>query len=128
MDAQYQDALAEDSTLEVHPALYVAARVASVQSAARRGYVTLDAGQKALSIDSPGPRLRAASAAGGRYGFFGDEYGKLLLASGAAVPARGARIDLVPGHCDPTVALHDAYHVFRGTELVAIWPIDARGY
>ena len=128
MDAQYQDALAEDSTLEFHPALYVAARVASVQSAAHRGYVTLDAGQKALSIDPPGPRLRAASAAGGRYEFFGDEHGRLVLAPGAAVPPRGTRIDLVPGHCDPTVALHSAYHVFRGAELVAIWPIDARGY
>jgi len=128
MDAQYQDALAEDSTLEFHPALYVAARVASVQSAARRGYVTVDAGQKALSIDPPGPRLRAASAAGGRYEFFGDEHGRLLLAAGAAIPARGTRIDLLPGHCDPTVALHSVYHVFRGTELVAIWPIDARGY
>jgi 3-hydroxy-D-aspartate aldolase len=128
MDAQYQDALAEDATLEFHPALFVAARVTSVQSAARRGYVTVDAGQKALSIDAPGPRPRSAAAAGTGYASFGDEHGRWLLPSGAPVPARGTRIDLLPGHCDPTVALHDAYHVFRGTELVAIWPIDARGY
>lgn len=126
MDAQYEDALAEDTTLEFHPALYVAARVTSVQSAASRGYVTIDAGQKALSIDAPGPRPRGA--AGTRYEFFGDEHGRWLLPPGTPVPPRGARIDLTPGHCDPTVALHDAYHVFRGTELVAIWPIDARGY
>jgi len=128
MDAQYEDALAEDSTLEFHPALFVAARVTSTQSAASRGYVTIDAGQKALSIDAPGPRPRGAAAAGTAYTFFGDEHGRWLLPAGAAVPARGARVDLLPGHCDPTVALHDAYHVFRGTELVAIWPIDARGY
>jgi 3-hydroxy-D-aspartate aldolase len=126
MDAQYEDALAEDTTLEFHPALYVAARVTSVQSAASRGYVTIDAGQKALSIDAPGPRPRGAPGTG--YQFFGDEHGRWLLPPGAAVPPRGARVDLSPGHCDPTVALHDAYHVFRGTELVAIWPIDARGY
>ncbi|MBS0396412.1 MAG: alanine racemase [Proteobacteria bacterium] len=126
MDAQYEDALAEDATLDFHPALFVAARVCGVQSAAARGYVTIDAGQKALSIDPPGPRLRAAAA--GRYEFFGDEHGRWRLAPGAAPPARAARVDLVPGHCDPTVALHDVYHVFRGTELVALWPVDARGY
>lgn len=126
MDAQYEDALAEDTTLEFHPALYVAARVTSVQSAASRGYVTVDAGQKALSIDAPGPRPRGAAGTG--YAFFGDEHGRWLLPPGAPVPLRGARVDLTPAHCDPTVVLHDAYHVFRGTELVAIWPIDARGY
>jgi 3-hydroxy-D-aspartate aldolase len=128
MDAQYEDALAEDTTLEFHPALFVAARVTSVQSAASRGYVTIDAGQKALSIDAPAPRPRGAAAAGTAYAFFGDEYGRWLLPPGSVVPPRGARVDFAPGHCDPTVALHDAYHVFRGTELVAIWPIDARGY
>ncbi len=128
MDGQYEDALAEDTTLEFHPALYVAARVASVQSAAARGYVTLDAGQKALSIDPPLPRPRGAAAAGTAYAFFGDEHGRWSLPPGGAVPPRGARLDLLPGHCDPTVALHDTYHVFRGTELVALWPIDARGY
>jgi 3-hydroxy-D-aspartate aldolase len=128
MDAQYEDALAEDTTLEFHPALFVAARVTSVQAPASRGYVTIDAGQKALSIDAPGPRPRGAGAAGTSYAFFGDEHGRWLLPPGTAIPPRGARVDLLPGHCDPTVALHDAYHVFRGTELVAIWPIDARGY
>jgi D-serine deaminase-like pyridoxal phosphate-dependent protein len=128
MDAQYEDALAEDATLEFHPALFVASRVTSVQSAERRGYATLDAGAKALAIDPPGPRPRGAGTAGSRYAFFGDEHGRWLFPAGAVAPARGARVDLTPGHCDPTVVLHDAYHVFRGTELVAIWPIDARGY
>ena len=128
MDTQYGDALAEDSTLEFHPALFVAARVTSVQFATSRHYVTVDAGQKALSIDPPGPRPRGAAATGSGYAFFGDEHGRWLLPPGAAPPARAARVDLLPGHCDPTVALHDAYHVFRGGELVAIWPIDARGY
>ena len=90
--------------------------------------MTLDAGQKALSIDPPGPRPRAGTVAGAAYAFFGDEHGKWLLPPGSAAPQRGTRLDLLPGHCDPTVALHDAYHVFRGTELVAIWPVDARGY
>jgi D-serine deaminase-like pyridoxal phosphate-dependent protein len=33
----------------------------------------------------------------------------------------------VTPHCDPTVNLHDRYHVFRGERLVDIWPIEARG-
>ena len=128
MDTQYEHALATDRTLEFHPSLFVAARVTSVQSADRRGYVTIDAGQKALSIDPPGPRLRGPGQSASRYAFFGDEHGRWLFRPGGEAPERGSRVDLLPAHCDPTVALHDEYHVFRGTELVAIWPIDARGY
>lgn len=127
MDVQYEEALASDRTLEFHPSLFVAARVGSVQSAAERGYVTIDAGQKALSIDAPGPRPRNAST-GAAYEFFGDEHGRWRFPAGGAIPARGSRVDLLPAHCDPTVALHDALHVFRGTELVAIWPVEARSY
>lgn len=127
MDVQYEEALASDRTLEFHPSLFVAARVGSVQSAVERGYVTIDAGQKALSIDAPGPRPRNA-ATGAAYEFFGDEHGRWIFPSGGLIPARGSRVDLLPAHCDPTVALHDALHVFRGTELVAIWPVDARSY
>ena len=36
-------------------------------------------------------------------------------------------LSLVPPHCDPTVNLHDVYHVVEGGALVAIWPVDARG-
>ena len=128
MDTQYEDALATDRTLEFHPSLFVAARVTSVQSAARRGYVTVDAGQKALAIDAPGPRPRGVAHAGERYAFSGDEYGHWFWRPGSVAPERGERIDLLPGHCDPTVALHDEYHVFRSGELIAIWPIGARGY
>ncbi|MGL1409732.1 hypothetical protein ACSTIY_00265, partial [Vibrio parahaemolyticus] len=86
--------LPEDAGLEFHPALYVATRVASVQSAAARRYVTLDAGSKALAIDAPGPRLRTRSA--GTYEFAGDEHGRWRLPAAAPLPERGARIDLVP--------------------------------
>jgi D-serine deaminase-like pyridoxal phosphate-dependent protein len=36
------------------------------------------------------------------------------------------KVDL-PIDCDPTVNLHDFYHVVRGSKLVDIWPVDARG-
>ena len=60
-----------------------------------------------------------------RYAFFGDEHGKLLCAGQR--PALGGRVEFVTPHCDPTVNLHDAYHVVDGDTLVAIWPVDARG-
>jgi 3-hydroxy-D-aspartate aldolase len=39
----------------------------------------------------------------------------------------GARVEFVTPHCDPTVNLHDTYHVVEGGTLVGIWPVDARG-
>ena len=50
-----------------------------------------------------------------------------ILPDGAAKPPIGARIECVTPHCDPTVNLHDAYHVVRGDTLIDIWPVDARG-
>ena len=45
---------------------------------------------------------------------------------------RGDKILLVPGHCDPTVNLHDWYIGVRslhGPDAVVenIWPVSARG-
>jgi D-serine deaminase-like pyridoxal phosphate-dependent protein len=37
-------------------------------------------------------------------------------------------VTLVAPHCDPTVNLHDWFHVMRDGRLVDIWPIDARGH
>ncbi len=39
----------------------------------------------------------------------------------------GQKIRLVPGHCDPTVNLHDWFVCFRGDRVEALWPITARG-
>jgi D-serine deaminase-like pyridoxal phosphate-dependent protein len=52
-------------------------------------------------------------------------------ADASALPALGECVWLVPGHCDPTVNLHDAYVVVRGGldegRVDAVWPVDARG-
>ena len=45
-----------------------------------------------------------------------------------ARPELGELVRLVAPHCDPTVNLHDRLHVVRGGRIVAIWPIEARGY
>ena len=39
----------------------------------------------------------------------------------------GEKVWLIPGHCDPTVNLHDWYVGVRNGRVEALWPITARG-
>jgi D-threonine aldolase len=36
-------------------------------------------------------------------------------------------VTLMPPHCDPTVNLYDRYHLVEGDQVVAVWPVTARG-
>jgi D-serine deaminase-like pyridoxal phosphate-dependent protein len=99
----------------------------SVLSANVPGQVTINAGFKCFATDGPEPRLHGALARAARYEFFGDEYGRVVLRKGRRAPKVGEYIELVTPHCDPTVNLHDFYHVLAGDTLIDIWPIDARG-
>ncbi len=125
MDVQYRDALADGRNAPpFETALLVQTAVVSVNA---RGYVTTDAGLKCFATDGPLPEPVSGAASGSRYEFFGDEHGRLVLPPGAQKPALGARIECMVPHCDPTVNLHDFYHVVDGDTLVEIWPIEARG-
>jgi len=125
MDVQYRQALADGRNAPpFETALFVSTAVVSVNAA---GYVTTDAGLKCFATDGPAPEPSAGAPAGSRYEFFGDEHGRLVLPAGADKPPLGARIECVTPHCDPTVNLHDVYHVVAGDTLVEIWPVDARG-
>ena len=61
----------------------------------------------------------------------GDEHGILRRRAADALPALGDTVWLIPGHCDPTVNLHDHYVCVRGGleagRVEALWPVDARG-
>ncbi|HEX7970584.1 MAG TPA: DSD1 family PLP-dependent enzyme [Stellaceae bacterium] len=125
MDVDYLRAMRDGrNTPPFETALFVAS---SVVSANAPGYVTTDAGLKCFATDGPAPEMASGAPPGSRYEFFGDEHGKLILPPGAARPALGAMIECVTPHCDPTVNLHDFYHVVSGDTLVDIWPVDARG-
>ncbi len=125
MDVDYLRALRDGRNAPpFETALFVATSVVSVNAP---GCVTCDGGLKSFATDGPEPEVAAGAPPGSRYAFFGDEHGKLILPPGAEKPALGARIDCVTPHCDPTVNLHDFYHVVRGDILVDIWPVDARG-
>lgn len=99
----------------------------SVVSANAPGHVTINAGFKCFATDGPVPELYGSLARAARYEFFGDEYGRVVLGKGRRAPKVGVPVDLITPHCDPTVNLHDFYHVLAGDTLIDIWPIDARG-
>ncbi|WP_426392670.1 DSD1 family PLP-dependent enzyme [Variovorax sp. R-27] len=127
MDAEYTSVLAsgeQPSPFDV--SLFVQTAVVSTNAP---DWVTVDGGTKCFSTDSGVPLVAKGADASSRYAFFGDEHGKLMLPPGSQAqrPALGARVEFITPHCDPTVNLHDAYHVVEGGTLVAIWPVDARG-
>ena len=124
MDAQYNAIGYRDGPPPFETALTVAA---SVVSACHEGFVTIDAGTKALAADGPMPEVVRGAPQGTVYGFRGDEHGQLTLAPGERPLPLGTVVELRTPHCDPTVNLYDRYHVCRGDTLMEIWQVDARG-
>jgi 3-hydroxy-D-aspartate aldolase len=130
MDVEYAEALRDGrNVLPFETSLFVQTAVVSVASAqVPGGYVTTDAGLKCFATEGPKPEVMSGGPPGATYGYAGDEHGRLFFTpESGPVPALGARIELVTPHCDPTVNLHDFYHIVRGDTLVDIWPVDARG-
>jgi D-serine deaminase-like pyridoxal phosphate-dependent protein len=123
MDRDYADNQPTRGAPVFEHALFVKSEVISRGAA----HAVVDAGHKAHAIDSGLPRVwqRDLEFANG-----GDEHG-ILRPRGDALPALGDTVWLVPGHCDPTVNLHDRYVVVRGGlqdgTIHALWPVNARG-
>jgi 3-hydroxy-D-aspartate aldolase len=130
MDVEYIHALTDGRNAPpFETSLFVQTAVVSVASAKVPGrYVTTDAGLKCFATEGPKPEVMAGGPPGAAYDYAGDEHGRLFFTPGGhPVPVLGERIELVTPHCDPTVNLHDFYHLVRGDTLVDIWPVDARG-
>ena len=123
MDRDYADNQPTPGAPVFEHALFVKSQVISRGSA----HAVVDAGHKSHAIDSGLPRVwgRDLEFANG-----GDEHG-ILRPRGDALPELGDTVWLVPGHCDPTVNLHDAYVAVSGGVghgvVSAVWPVDARG-
>ncbi len=103
-------------------ALFVLATVMSRGGGAR---AIVDAGLKASSVDSGMPAVWQRP--GLAYVHAADEHGFIEIAPGTAAPALGEKLLLVPGHCDPTINLHDGYVCVRKGVVESLWPITARG-
>ena len=134
MDRDYADNdLAQPSAGVGHVAfehaLFVKSQVMSVGAA----HAVVDAGHKSHAIDSGLPRVWQG---GFEFRNGGDEHGILTPVTQAdsrrtALPEIGDTVWLIPGHCDPTVNLHDRYIGVRGGlargVVESIWAVDARG-
>jgi D-serine deaminase-like pyridoxal phosphate-dependent protein len=124
MDADYNRNLDRSGKAvpEFEQSLFIWATVMSRPSADR---AIVDAGLKAYSVDSgmpvlpdfPGVVLARAS----------DEHGRLDIKGKVEGLDIGEKIRLTPGHCDPTVNLHDWYVGIRRHRVECIWPVAARG-
>jgi D-serine deaminase-like pyridoxal phosphate-dependent protein len=123
MDRDYADNQPTPGAPVFEHALFVKSAVVSRGSA----HAVVDAGHKSHAIDAGLPRVWQQDL---EFASGGDEHG-VLRPRGDALPALGDTVWLVPGHCDPTVNLHDHYIVVRGGlaagRVEALWPIDARG-
>ena len=102
--------------------------LATVMSQARPGLGVVDAGHKAVAVDSGMPLVWERE--GVRYTGASDEHGKLewgLDEVGGMGVELGQKIRLVPGHCDPTVDRYDWYVGVRRGRVECLWPVAARG-
>ena len=124
MDADYARNLDENGApvSTFRHSLFV---LATVMSASRPGVAVLDAGHKAVSIDSGMPTVWQRPDI--RYVSASDEHGKLEVGSETAAPKLGEKLRLVPGHCDPTVDRFDWYVGVRNGRVECLWPVAARG-
>jgi D-serine deaminase-like pyridoxal phosphate-dependent protein len=127
MDGEYADIEPAEHAPRFEHALFVKSQVMSRSAS----HVVVDAGIKAYAIDAGLPRAWRREL---EMSNFGDEHGILIPSGGgsaADLPQLGEIVWLVPGHCDPTVNLHDVYVAVRGGldegVVEALWPVDARG-
>jgi D-serine deaminase-like pyridoxal phosphate-dependent protein len=110
------------------PAAFIAARVTSVNQAARR--FVIDAGAKMLGKDVAPymsghgeiPELDGAVVAR-----VADYHGIVDVPAGSPLPEVGRVVLAVPNHICPVVNHVDTFLVIRGGEIVGTWPVDARG-
>jgi len=123
MDADYGRNLGEDGEAvhEFRHSLFVLATVMSRPVPFR---AVVDAGLKAHSVDSGMPLV--ADVPGALYTRASDEHGVVELSEGSQLRL-GQKVRLIPGHCDPTVNLHDWLVCCRNGHVEALWPIAARG-
>lgn len=122
MDADYAANERDPRSPDFEHSLFV---LTSVMSTSGGDWCVLDAGLKSFSGESGLPRVvdRPGWSAVG----LSDEHTKVALDASARRPVLGEKVLLIPGHCDPTVNLHDHYVCMRQGKVETIWPIDARG-
>jgi D-serine deaminase-like pyridoxal phosphate-dependent protein len=129
MDADYAANERDAAQPQFEHALFVKTQVIS----SGREHAVCDAGHKSHAIDSGLPKVLSADPESQlEYFNGGDEHGVLRpTGSGRRIPAIGRMLWLIPGHCDPTVNLHEFMIGVRGGlrhgTVEQIIRVDARG-
>ncbi len=123
MDADYSRNVRDDDsrTPSFQQSLTVLTTVISTPASDR---AVCDAGLKAMSLDSGPPSL--ALHPGLAFVGASDEHSTLHVQPGVSMQP-GDQVRIVPGHCDPTVALHDWLVAHEDGVVTDLWPI-ARGW
>jgi D-serine deaminase-like pyridoxal phosphate-dependent protein len=129
MDNDYARNERDPAQPQFEHALFVKTQVIS----AGEDHAVCDAGHKSHAIDSGMPKVHTLEGEPElEYLNGGDEHG-ILRSVGTSwrLPAIGATLWLIPGHCDPTVNLHDTMvgvtGGLRGGKVERIIRVDARG-
>jgi D-serine deaminase-like pyridoxal phosphate-dependent protein len=129
MDADYATNERDAAQPHFEHALFVKTQVIS----SLQDHAVCDAGHKSHAIDSGLPKVHAIDPEHElEYANGGDEHGILRpTRAGQRVPVIGQFLWLVPGHCDPTVNLHDHLIGVKGGlqkgTVERIIRVDARG-
>ncbi|WP_233154728.1 DSD1 family PLP-dependent enzyme [Candidimonas nitroreducens] len=121
MDADYARLDWGDALLLRH-SLFLLGTVMSTPTPER---AIVDVGLKSTSAESGLPR--AVAGKGLHCVAINDEHLILKADHARDRPSLGAKLRLIPGHCDPTFNLHDSLVAMRGDRVEAIWSISARG-
>lgn len=100
--------------------------LSTVMSTPTPDRVVLDAGLKSASAECGPPSVYGES--GLTCIAINDEHSVVRVEAGAAAPALGSVLRLVPAHVDPTFNLHDGLVVFKDGVVQDIWEISARGF
>lgn len=140
MDADYNRNLTQSGkTMEEEPestfrqSLFVLTTVMSKSSLGDR--VVVDAGMKAVSLDSGVPVIKDRELRQQlTYKPGGDEHGIIVPnATDSSTTTSvltnievGDQMTLIPGHCDPTVNMHDWFICVRNGIVVDVWPVVGR--
>jgi D-serine deaminase-like pyridoxal phosphate-dependent protein len=106
--------------LPFQEALRIHATVLSVNA---KGWAVADAGLKALGMDHGNPTVEGFDVL-----YCSDEHTTFVARDGQPLPGIGEQVRIRPAHVDPTVAYHEVFHVAKGDDVVATWPIDLRGW
>jgi D-threonine aldolase len=88
--------------------------------ASNDAYAVADAGLKTQGMDHGNPSIHGATVR-----FLSDEHVTFVPDTKLAI---GDRVQVIPAHIDPTMAMHEVAWLVRGDDVLDRWPIDLRGW